>query len=365
MARSIRVSSPNTDWPPTMKITSISAVYPNYRHTAPSWRTHLWQIVVRVETDIGQTGWGSGGGGKAAVEIVNGHFAEILVGRSVNSISDIAETWDFLYAESIPYGRGGVAIMALSGVDLALHDVLGKAEGKPVAALLGGANKDRMRCYATGPDTNWYAELGFTAQKMPHRWTGEDSIDQAVCTAESARDALGPDAEVMFDVYMSWDSQITLRMAAALAHVGMHWFEDVLTPDDLQELGALKPGIRPISMAGGEHEFTTLGFAEIARTGAYDIWQPDITWCGGITAGLRIVEMAKAAGARTVPHRGGEPWGLHLIAVSGCEDFAELVTGTRNAEKDDLWLGAPEAENGYIELGDAPGFGVIPNDDLV
>ena len=129
MARSIRVSSPNTDWPPTMKITSISAVYPNYRHTAPSWRTHLWQIVVRVETDTGQTGWGYGGGGKAAVEIVNGHFAEILVGRSVNSISDIAETWDFLYAESIPYGRGGVAIMALSGVDLALHDVLGKAEG--------------------------------------------------------------------------------------------------------------------------------------------------------------------------------------------------------------------------------------------
>jgi L-alanine-DL-glutamate epimerase-like enolase superfamily enzyme len=186
-----------------------------------------------------------------------------------------------------------------------------------------------------------------------------------VRNAESARAALGPDAEVMFDVYMSWDSQITLRMAAALAHVGMHWFEDVLTPDDLQELGALKPGIRPISMAGGEHEFTSLGFAEIARTGAYDIWQPDITWCGGITAGLRIVEMAKAAGARTVPHRGGEPWGLHLIAVSGCEDFAELVTGTRNAEKDDLWLGAPEAENGYIELGDAPGFGVIPNDDLV
>ena len=193
MARSIRVSSPNTDWPPTMKITSISAVYPNYRHTAPSWRTHLWQIVVRVETDTGQTGWGYGGGGKAAVEIVNGHFAEILVGRSVNSISDIAETWDFLYAESIPYGRGGVAIMALSGVDLALHDVLGKAEGKPVAALLGGANKDRMRCYATGPDTNWYAELGFTAQKMPHRWTGEDSIDQAVRTAESGRRSLNPE----------------------------------------------------------------------------------------------------------------------------------------------------------------------------
>jgi L-alanine-DL-glutamate epimerase-like enolase superfamily enzyme len=348
-----------------MNITSISAVYPNYRHTPPSWRTHLWQIVVRVETDTGQVGWGYGGGGKAAVEIVNGHFAEILVGRSVNSISDIAETWDFLYAESIPYGRGGVAIMALSGVDLALYDALGKAESMPVAALLGEVNKDRMRCYATGPDTNWYAELGFTAQKMSHRWTGDASLDQAVRVAESARTALGHGAEVMFDVYMSWDSEITLRMSNALAHVGIHWFEDVLTPDDLQELGTLRARICPINMAGGEHEFTTLGFAEIARTGAYDIWQPDITWCGGITAGLRIVDMAGDAQAKTVPHRGGEPWGLHLIAGTECEDFAELVMGTRNAEIDDLWLGAPEPENGYIELGDVPGFGVTPNEDLL
>lgn len=351
-----------------MKITSVNAVYPNYRHTAPSWRTHLWQIVVRVETDTGQTGWGSGGGGKAAVEIVNGHFSEILVGRSIDSISDISATWDFLYAESIPYGRKGVAIMALSGVDLALYDALGKAEAMPVAELLdpeNKPNKSRMRCYATGPDTDWYAELGFTAQKMPHRWTGDDSVDRAVKIAETARTALGPEAEVMFDVYMSWDSEITVRMAGALSHVGIHWFEDVLTPDDLQELGTLRPKIHPVNMAGGEHEFTEYGFAEIARSGAYDIWQPDITWCGGITAGLRITNMAKAAKAKTVPHRGGEPWGLHLIAATECEDFAELVMGTRNADKDVMWLGTPEPENGYIELGDAHGFGVTPNEDLL
>ena len=348
-----------------MKITSLSAVYPSYQHTAPSWRTNLWQIVVRVETDTGQTGWGCGGGGKSAVEIVNGHFSEILVGRSIDSVSEISDTWDFLYTESIPYGRKGIAIMALSGVDLALYDALGKAESKQVAALLGNVSKSRMRCYATGPDTDWYAELGFTAQKMSHRWTGDRSVDQAVEMAESARTALGPDAEVMFDVYMSWDSEITLRMADALSHVGIHWFEDVLTPDDLQELGALRRKIRPINMAGGEHEFTAHGFAEIARAGAYDIWQPDITWCGGITAGLRIASMARAAKAEVVPHRGGEPWGLHLIAASGCEDFAELVMGTRNAEKDVMWLGAPEPVNGYIELGGAHGFGVAPNEELL
>jgi L-rhamnonate dehydratase len=154
-------------------------------------------------------------------------------------------------------------------------------------------------------------------------------------------------------------------MNDALKHVGIHWFEDILTPDDLRELGNLRRKIRPVNMAGGEHEFTTHGFADIARTHAYDIWQPDITWCGGITAGLRIVEMAKNAKVEVVPHRGAEPWGLHLVAASDCEDFAEIVMGTREAESDDLWIGAPEPANGYIEISDAPGFGVKPNGDLL
>jgi L-rhamnonate dehydratase len=348
-----------------LKITSVRAVYPKYKHTVPSWRTHLWQIVVQVETDTGQTGWGYGGGGKAAVEIVNGHFAEILVGRSVNSVSDISDIWDSLYTESIPYGRKGVAIMALSGVDLALFDALGKAEGKPVANLLSDSTKREMRCYATGPDTDYYAELGFTAQKMPHRWTGDESVDQAVANAERMREAFGPESEVMFDVYMSWDSVTTLKIHDALQHVGIHWYEDVLTPDDLREIGNLRRKIRPVNMAGGEHEFTHHGFAEIARAQAYDIWQPDITWCGGITAGLRIVEMAKDAKADVVPHRGGEPWGLHLIAATECAEFAELLPGVRGGGTDDLWKGAPKAVNGYISIGDVPGFGVEPNEDLL
>ena len=348
-----------------MKIASVKAVYPKYANTVPSWRTHLWQIVVRIETDTGQTGWGFGGGGKAAVEIVNGHFSEILVGRPLNSLSDISEIWDYLYTESIPYGRKGIAIMALSGIDLSLYDILGKAEKKPVAKLLNPVNKQTMRCYATGVDTDWYAETGFTAQKIPHRWTGKDSIETAVSSTEAARSALGSEAEVMLDVYMSWDAEVTIQMNTALQHVGIHWFEDVLTPDDLQELGRLREKIHPVNMAGGEHEFTDRGFAEISKNQSYDIWQPDITWCGGITAGLRIVEMAIQDKATVVPHRGGEPWGLHLIAASQCEDFAELVMGTRSSEKDDLWIGSPKPENGYIHITDAPGFGVEPDANLL
>ncbi|MBT4141684.1 MAG: hypothetical protein HOE50_00885 [Chloroflexi bacterium] len=348
-----------------MKIKSVSAVYPNYKHTVPSWRTHLWQIVVRVETSTGQIGWGYGGGGKAAVEIVNGHFAEILVGKSFDSVSDISDLWDFLYSASIPYGRKGVAIMALSGVDLALFDALGKAEMKPVAKLLNASTKDLMRCYATGPDTDYYAELGFTAQKFPFQWQGDESETTGVAMAEKARSAFGKDAEVMFDVYMTWDSEITLRMHEALKHVGIHWYEDILTPDDLEELGVLRTKINPVNMAGGEHEFTVHGFADIARTKAYDIWQPDITWCGGITTGLRIMELAKIHNAEVVPHRGAEPWGLHLIAATECEDFAEILPGIRGGDSDDLWIGAPEAVDGYIQIKDKPGFGIKPNEDLL
>jgi len=348
-----------------MKITSVQAVYPNYQHTPASWRTHLWQIVVRIETSTGQTGWGFGGGGKAAVEIVNGHFSDLLEGREINSVSDIESTWDYLYYESLPYGRKGVAIMALSGVDLALYDALGKAENKSVVDLLGRTKDDPIRCYATGPDTDWYSELGFTAQKMPHRWTGDDSVETGVAVAEKARSTFGPQAEVMFDVYMSWDSEITLRMNEALAHLNIHWFEDVLTPDDFDELGELRPKIQPVNLAGGEHEFTRFGFADIARANSFDIWQPDITWCGGITEGRRIIDMGIENGAKIVPHRGGEPWGLHLVTASECEDFAELVMGVRNADKDDLWGGAPEPVDGHIEIGEAPGFGVEPNGALL
>ena len=135
-----------------MKITDVKAVYPKYQHVVPSWRTHFWQIVVRVETDTGAIGLGYGGGGVAGVEIINRHFRELLLGQQIDSVADISMTWDRLYAASLPYGRKGLAIMAISGVDLAMYDLLGKAEGQPVYQLLGGLKKRRVLSYATGQD---------------------------------------------------------------------------------------------------------------------------------------------------------------------------------------------------------------------
>ena len=349
-----------------MKITDVKAVYPQYRHVPPSWRTNLWQIVVRVESDTGVVGYGYGGGGKAAVEVVNGHMRELLIGRTLDDTSDIFSAWDDLYFQSIPYGRKGIGVMALSGIDLALWDALGKAEGQPVHALIGSRTKGRINAYATGADAEWYAEIGFTAHKFSHRAVGgPEDYETAEQAAVRAREIMGSDARLMIDTYMSWDTETTVEMGRRLAPYGIYWFEDVLTPDDLEGQAALRPQVKPTLIAGGEHEFTHIGFAAAAKAGAMDLWQPDITWCGGITAGLRILDIAREYGIPVAPHRGGEVWGLHLIAASDCMDLAEVLPGVRGGTKDRLWIGEPFPEGGRIEPTDAPGFGVSLNEAMV
>ncbi|MEZ4863374.1 MAG: enolase C-terminal domain-like protein [Caldilineaceae bacterium] len=349
-----------------MKITNLTAFYPRYRQPLAGWRPQLWQIVVRVETDRGVVGWGYGGGGLSALPIINGHFRQLLVGRTLESRTDIMTLWDELYAASIPYGRKGVAIMALSGVDLALWDLLGQAERLPVYQLLGGQPRTRLRAYATGQESAWYAELGYTAHKFSHRWTGDPAdYDQAVAHAELARTHFGQGALLMVDCYMSWDATVTTEMARRLAPYRLYWFEDLLTPDDLSGQAALRGELGSVLVAGGEHEFTHYGFQEVARQGALDLWQPDITWCGGITAGLRIVELAQQQQIPVVPHRGGEVWGLHLIAASACADLAEVLPGTRQAQPDPLWQDEPQVTAGYLTLSDAPGFGVTINEAML
>ena len=149
--------------------------------------------------------------------------------------------------------------------------------------------------------------------------------EKVVAWAQRARRVLGPEALLMNDGYMSWGADFSRAMARELQPYGIYWFEDVLLPDQVEEQAALRPAIKPVLLAGGEHEFTHYGFAELARAGALDIWQPDLAWCGGMTAARRIVEQAARSGVQVVPHRGGEVWGLHLIAAGLCEDLAELV----------------------------------------
>ncbi len=349
-----------------MKITDVKAVFPDYKHVVPSWRTNFWQIVVRVESNVGVVGFGYGGGGIASVEIINRHLKEYVVGQEVNSVTDIAMIWDMLYNASMPYGRKGLAIMALSGVDLALFDLLGKAESKPVYDLIGGAKREKVFSYATGANSELYHKLGYKAHKFPHRWSGsEANYDTAVETADKTRDMFGPDGMLMIDTYMSWDKPVTIEMAKRLSQFRIYWYEDVLNPDDLVGQAELRSLIGDTILAGGEHEFTHYGFDNIAKTEALGMWQPDITWCGGLTAGLRIVELAKEHGIPVSPHRGGEVWGLHLLVATDCADLAEFHSDHIEEKRDMLWLNEPTPNNGYISPNDNPGFGVALNEAML
>ena len=123
--------------------------------------------------------------------------------------------------------------------------------------------------------------------------------------------------------------------------------------------------MKPVLIAGGEHEFTQYGFADVARAGALDLWQPDLTWCGGITAGIRILELARRHDIPVAPHRGGEVWGLHFIVATECEDMAETMPERWQEPRDLLWFNEPEADRGFIEPSDAPGFGVKLNEAML
>ena len=132
-------------------------------------------------------GLGCGGGGEAAVTIIQRHLRELLLGRTVERTADIAAIWDDLYRATLPYGRRGLAIMALSGIDLALWDLLARSRGAPVYELLGGAHRQRVRAYATGSDVEWFAEQGFTAHKRSHRWTGHEQGYDAAARCRAPR----------------------------------------------------------------------------------------------------------------------------------------------------------------------------------
>lgn len=350
-----------------MKIIDVKAVYPNHYHATNSWRTHFWQIVVRIETDCGIVGWGYGGGGVAAVEIVNRHFREIALGKRVDSVQDISALWDFLYQASTPYGRGGVAIMALSGLDLALWDMFAKAESMSVCELLGGIARDRVRGYATSQEPLLCRDDGFTAFKSTHliREKDDANLAQLIANVRFARDVFGDNALLMVDAYMSWHMQYALDAAKELLDFSIYWFEDVLLPDDLRGLARLKPQLFPVKLVGGEHDFTRHAYGHIARADSLDIWQPDITWCGGLTELLRISELADKYEIPICPHRGGEVWALHFLSAGYGMDLAECHMGYFKEETPCLWQHQPKPEGGYLQIEDVLGFGVSPNEALL
>jgi L-rhamnonate dehydratase len=313
-------------------------------------------ILVRIRTAAGLTGYGLGGGGGAAVYLIEKHLRDLLLGVNPANVETL---WDQLYEASAFYGRRGLTVMAISGIDNALWDLAGKAAGKPVCELAGGRADRKIAAYYTGNNLDWAVEQGFRAFKLPVSDgppQGRAGMDRMVKQVAAARQRIGPEADLMIDCLGRWTVPYTLEMVERLAGYRLRWIEEPLMPDDLDGYAELCRTVRGPRIASGEHEYTRYGFAELLRRKAVQVAQPDPTWSGGFSELRRIAALARAAGVPVAPHRGGSLYGLHFIVATPECDLAESFgLGEKGTEM--MQAMTPRFERGFLTVPPRPGFG--------
>ena len=374
--------------PPRMRIRAVDAypIYINRRSDglldAPTFsgdddpRRWRWggpfeqlpsAIIAIIKTDQGITGFGMGAGGSAAVEIIDGHLKHLLMGTNPLNVEQL---WDQMYTSGVLYGRRGLFAMALSAVDNALWDIAGKHAGQPVYELLGGANRDRIPIYQTGGDVTRGKASGVRHFKRglpvgPH--TPQAELDRAIDSVLAARDAMGPDGNLMTDcVSRNGTVEWAVPFAERLRPANLYFMEELLSPDNVfgyaelvRRIGGGGPGWTRI--ACGEHEYTEHGFDVLIRLGSAEILQPDITWCGGTTAGRRIARLVEAAGLEIIPHRGGSSWGFPIALTSPSCTMAESFPAGSTI----LDAMSCDVEDGEVVAPTGPGFGTSLTEPLV
>ena len=324
-------------------------------------------IISIIKTNEGITGFGMGAGGSAAVEIIDGHLKHLLIDANPLNVEQL---WDQMYTSGVFYGRRGVFAMALSAVDNALWDIAGKHAGMPVHELIGGADRDRIEIYQTNGNFLEAQSRGVrnfkrTTYGGPRAST--TAIDNFIESVLRARDDLGPDARIMTDC-VSRDGTVewAIPFCERLRDANLYFMEELLSPDDVfgyaelvDRVGGRGAGLTRI--ACGEHEYTEHGFRILVGLGSAEILQPDITWCGGTTAGRRISALVEAAGLELIPHRGASSWGFPIALTSPSCTMAESFP-EGSAILDAM---SCQVENGYVLAPSEPGFGHSLTEEMV
>jgi L-rhamnonate dehydratase len=351
-------------------IATPMSVYPEYRQSRQSFGLNvLGTLVVEIEADDGTVGFAVTTAGELGAFIVEKHLARFVEGARV---TDIEKIWDQMYRSTLFYGRKGVVLNAISAVDLALYDLLGKIRQEPVYALLGGPVRDELTMYATGARPDVAKKLGFIGGKMPlHHGPaeGEEGLRKNLEMIRDMREKVGDDFWLMLDCWMSLDLEYATRLAHGAAEYNLKWIEEALPPDDYWGYAKLKKQVPPqMLVTTGEHEATRWGFKLLLDMDCADILQPDVGWCGGITELLKISAMADANGALVIPH-GSSVYSYHFVITRTNSPFAEFLMMHPTAEEvvpmfSPMLLGEPVPVNGKLKVPDAPGFGVELNPEL-
>jgi L-alanine-DL-glutamate epimerase-like enolase superfamily enzyme len=340
----------------------------------------VYAVLVQISTDEGIRGIGSVGvGNGAAVYVLENHLKPIVLGQNP---FDVELLWEKMFRSTINYGRKGLVLEAISAVDIALWDILGKATKQPVYNLLGGKTRERIPLYASrlyahknleflASQADALKKQGFTAMKQRFGYGPDDGLAGMRRNLElvrTVRNAVGPEIELMADAYMGWNPTYAVRMIRMIEDAGLNlkWIEEPVIPDDIDGYVHIRKSVQtPIS--GGEHEFTRYGFRDLIRREAVDILQPDVNRVGGITEARKVWAMAAAYDIPVIPHA-GQMHNYHLVMAHLNSPMAEYFPSSAEggALDDDtlyweLFVGEPKATNGYLQLPSTPGLGLELN----
>src|SRR5690606_23927347 len=348
--------------------------------------------LVRVETESGLVGWGeskaavgSSGVNHALAACIEKEMAPLLIGQDAR---DISRLWDVMYNGTRAHfaidrghvfpilGRRGVSVAAIAGIDMALWDILGKSLNAPVWRLLGGRRREKMPAYASGgwaPVDKIGAELknfidrgNFRAVKM-RVGSGDGELSHSVARVHAAREALGPDIDIMCDAHGTYTVVEAKRFCRQVADCNIAWFEEPVTADDKRGQAEVRAST-DIPISAGESEFTRFDFRDLIELRAVDILQPDLSIAGGITEAMRIEALASAHQLRFAPHLWGGALtfasGLHVAAVASSGFILEYSLGA-NPMLHELAVEKFPVVDGYVEIPDRPGLGVTIDEDFV
>ncbi len=315
--------------------------------------------LLRILTDEGIEGYGetfrlAPGAIKALIET---EFKPLLLGRDPLQVELI---WEQLYARSFRYGRTGMVLHAISGIEVALWDILGKVCNQPLYQLLGGACRESVPAYAS---MHRYASPGEAAE-MAVRFVEQGyravKLHQSdVASVAAVRSALGDDIDVMLDASGAWTPRAALNVARALEPYRLQWLEEPLQRmDDYDGLRWLRDH-SPVPIAAGENEYTHWGFRELVSRRAVDIVQPDVIKSGGVSACRKIFALAEAFDLEIAPHcfyyGPGIAATLHLAMASTRARYVEI-----NAIDLETWFMDPpmRPQDGRLVPNNKPGLGI-------
>jgi L-rhamnonate dehydratase len=336
-----------------------------------SYRFHSW-LIVEVKTNTGLVGIGEAAlSPRLAKQVIDLYLVPILVGSNP---FDTEYLWQHMYRKTMAFGRKGIAMVAISAIDLAIWDLIGKAVKQPLFRLLGGKTKSKIPVYASRlycqpleqltNEAQAYKDQGFRAMKLRFGWgpvDGAAGMQRNVELVRTVREVIGDEIDLMADAYMGWTLDYAQRMIPLLEKYNLRWLEEPVIPDDIAGYTALK-GMKRIPIAGGEHEFTLYGFRQLLDSRAVDYIQFDTNRVGGISQARKIAALAEAHSVPVVPHA-GQLHNYHLVMASYNSPMAEYFPKVDVEVGNELfWYifkGEPVPQKGHIELDEnRPGLGL-------